>query len=161
MEFPKRKRMRLEGYDYSSCGAYFVTICAHNRECLFVGDDSISSRLINETFVNTIKRYPHIDCTKFVLMPNHFHAIIIINRADMESAPTLSEIIQSFKRHSTIEYIKLVEQGFLPSFNKQIWQRSFHDHIIRNEEEYNVISQYIDENPLKWEEDCFYEKIDF
>lgn len=104
-------------------------------------------------------------------MPNHFHAIIVINRAgaeqagveragaeraDMESAPTVSEIIQSFKRYSTIEYIKLVKKGILPPFNQKLWQRSFHDHIIRNQREYEMIWEYIDKNALKWKADCFY-----
>ncbi|WP_180270772.1 transposase [Sporanaerobium hydrogeniformans] len=77
-------------------------------------------------------------------------------RADMESAPTVSGVVQAFKRYSTIEYIKMVKQGILPSFDKHIWQRSFHDHIIRNEQAYQKIWEYIDTNPLKWELDCFY-----
>ena len=89
-------------------------------------------------------------------MPNHIHAIITILRADMESAPTISEIIQTFKRYSTVEYIKLVKQGIVPPFEKQIWQRSFHDHIIRGEKDYLKIWNYIDTNPQKWTEDCFY-----
>ena len=74
----------------------------------------------------------------------------------MESAPTVSEIVQSFKRYSTIEYIKMVKDGALPSFDKQIWQRSFHDHIIRNRRDYEMIAKYIAENPIHWEDDCFY-----
>lgn len=123
MELPKRKSNRLQGYDYSKNGAYFVTICTHNRKILFgdVGADSISARMIDTVFNQTIKQYPYIECPKYVIMPNHFHAIIIINRADMESAPTtISEIVQSFKRQSTIEYINLVKQGLLPPFKKHI-----------------------------------------
>ncbi|MEG0895537.1 MAG: transposase, partial [Oscillospiraceae bacterium] len=158
VELPKRKHIRLKDYDYSSCGAYFVTICTQNRNCIFVGDDSISSRMIDDIWDKTIKQFPNIKCPKYVIMPNHFHAIIVINRADMESAPTttVSDVIQSFKRHTTIEYIKLVKQNILPLFDKHIWQRSFHDHIIRNEQEYQKIWEYIDTNPLKWGEDCFY-----
>ena len=74
----------------------------------------------------------------------------------MESAPTLSEIIQSFKRYSTIEYMKLVKTGILPPFNKQIWQRSFYDHIIRNQEDYNEKYEYISQNPMRWQTDEFY-----
>ena len=80
-------------------------------------------------------------------------------RADMESAPTVSlpDVIQSFKRHSTIEYIKLVKQNILPPFDKQIWQRGYYEHIIRNEHEYQKIYEYIENNPIKWEEDKYYE----
>ncbi|WMJ23789.1 transposase [Paludicola sp. MB14-C6] len=158
MDLPQRKRIRLVNYDYSQNNAYFITICTHNREMLFgsVGDDSISSRVIKEIFLRTIHQFSCVNSPKFVIMPNHFHAIIVIERADMESAPTLSDIIQSFKRYSTIEYIKLVKNGVLPSFENRIWQRSFHDHIIRNENEYQLIWNYIDTNPLTWQDDCFY-----
>ena len=117
MELMKRKQIRLKDYDYSSNGAYFITICTKDRKILFgdVGADSIS-------------------------------------------APTISQIVQAFKRKSTLEYIKLVKEKLLPPFDKQIWQRSFYDHIIRNEQDYLDIWQYIDTNPQKWEEDCFYRK---
>ena len=159
MELPKRKSIRLKDYDYSSNGAYFVTICTYNRECLFgeiVGADSISAPMIDEVFNKTINQYQNIFCHKYVIMPNHIHAIIEIERADMESAHTLSGIIQTFKRYSTIEYINMVKREILPPFNKHIWQKGYHDHIIRNEQEYQKIWQYIDSNPLKWELDCYY-----
>ncbi|MGN0603098.1 MAG: transposase [Oscillospiraceae bacterium] len=121
--------------------------------------------MIYNIFEKTISEYNDIECPIYVVMPNHFHAIIVIQkdyyqkgfeRADMESAPTLSDIVQTFKRRSTIEYIKLVKQGLTPPFDKKVWQRSYHDHIIRNEKEFRMIWEYIDENPLKWESDCFY-----
>ena len=75
-------------------------------------------------------------------------------RADMESAPTsLSTIVQSFKRHTTIEYIKKVKQNILPPFDKRIWQRNYWEHIVRNDNECNRISQYIIDNPAKWQND--------
>ncbi|MBP1561190.1 MAG: transposase [Oscillospiraceae bacterium] len=161
--------MRLQGYDYSCNGAYFVTICTQNREMLFgdVGADSISARMIATIFEWVISQYNDVYCPNYVVMPNHFHAIIIIEkdytqnveipkRADIESAPTLSEIIQTFKRYSTLEYIKMVNQGILPPFNKRIWQRSYHDHIIRNERDFQMIYEYITNNPINWENDCFY-----
>ena len=74
----------------------------------------------------------------------------------MESAPTLSEIVQSFKRYSTVEYTKMVKKGILPPFDEKIWQRSFHDHIIRTQKDYEKIAKYIYENPIKWKNDCFY-----
>ena len=157
-ELPKRKTLRLKHFDYSSQGAYFITICTKDKKKLFapVGADSISARMIERTFLETIEQYNGVDSPIYVVMPNHFHAIITISRADMESAPTISDIVQSFKRYSTLEYIKLVKSGMLPRFDKQIWQRSFYDRIIRNQEEYNEIYEYIYENPLKWHTDELY-----
>ncbi len=115
MELPTRKQPRLKEYDYSTPGAYFVTVCTRHRNCLFgpVGADSIS-------------------------------------------APTLSEIIQSFKRYSTVEYIKLVKAGLLAPFDGKVWQRSYYDHIIRDEEDLRRVREYIASNPHRWETDEFY-----
>ena len=155
---PIRKNTRLHDVDYSMPGAYFITICTKNRKMLFapVGADSISARMIERTFLETIDKYPYIESTIYVVMPNHFHAIIEISRADMESAPTISDVVQSFKRYSTLEYIKMVKNGDAAPFEKQIWQRGFHDHIIRNKHDYEQISKYILENPLKWQFDELY-----
>ena len=157
-QYPQRKSPRLKNYDYGTTGAYFITICTHNRKMLFapVGADSISARMIERTFVETIARYSGVESPICVVMPNHFHAIITIKRADMESAPTVSEIVQSFKRYSTVEYMKMVKEGLLPPFDTRIWQRSFYDHIIRNREDYIETFKYISENPKKWQTDKFY-----
>jgi putative transposase len=75
----------------------------------------------------------------------------------MESAPTgLPTIVQTFKRYSTIEYIKGAKNNIYPPFNKQIWQRGYHEHIIRNEQELQKIRQYIQNNPAKWQEDTYF-----
>ena len=165
-ELPKRKRLRWEGFDYSTPGGYFITICTKDRKPIFgpVGADSISASLVERTFLETINQYPNVECPIYVVMPNHFHAIIVIldqdaiSRADMESAhaTTVSGIVQAFKRYSTIEYIKLVKKGILPPFDKQIWQRSFHDHVIRNRQDYEEHVKYIYENPIRWQYDELY-----
>ena len=79
-------------------------------------------------------------------------------RADMESAPTIISIVQAFKRYSTVAYIRLVKRGQAASFDKHLWQRSFHDHVIRNETDYRMIAEYIQSNPRLWHKDCFYEE---
>ena len=170
-ELPNRKPLRLKNFDYSTSGAYFITICTKDRKMLFspVGADSISARMIERTFLETIDRYAGVESPIYVVMPNHFHAIITISqaiiesapagvgsRADMESVPTVSKIVQSFKRYSTVEYIKMVKDGILPPFDKQLWQRSFHDHVIRNPDDYYEIYKYIYENPMRWELDELY-----
>ena len=160
MELPKRKSPRIPGYDYSTNGAYFITVCTYEKKQLFgsIGADSISARMVERTFLETIQKYDNVKSPVYVVMPNHFHAIIQIERADMESAPTISQIIQSFKRYSTGEYIKLVNENKLPRFDGKVWQRSFHDHVVRGEKDYLEIWNYIEGNPSKWEEDCFYVK---
>ena len=90
-------------------------------------------------------------------MPNHFHAIITIEkRADMESAPTLSDVVQAFKRYTTVEYSEMVHQGLLPPYDKTVWQRGFYDHVIRDQSDYDDIYRYIENNPAQWELDEFY-----
>ena len=85
-------------------------------------------------------------------MPDHFHALIVLERADTGSAPTLHEIVQSFKRFSTTEYIKAVKAGSLPPFSKRIWQRGYYEHVIRSYEDFLDCWTYIDNNPLKIKE---------
>ncbi len=74
-------------------------------------------------------------------------------RAEMDSAPTISTMIQSFKRHTTLQYIKMVKNGTLPSFNQRIWQRNYYEYIIRDDEDYNRIATYIINNPMTWDDD--------
>ena len=122
--------------------------------------DSISARMAARVFREIIGQYPAVQCRYFVVMPNHFHALVEIERAraDMESAPTIISIVQAFKRYSTVEYIRLVKSGQAIPFDKRLWQRSFHDHIVRNETDYRMIVAYIQSNPQLWHKDCFYEE---
>ena len=154
-ERPERKRLRLPNYDYSTTGAYFITVCTKNRKGFFgaVGADSISARMVERVFRETVREYAGVEAPLCVVMPNHFHALVTITRADMESAPTISMVVQSFKRHSTVEYAKLVKSGETPPFDGQLWQRSFYDHVIRNQTDFDDIYRYIEDNPRRWQED--------
>ena len=165
LQLQKRKNIRLKDYNYGSQGAYFITICIkerHNllwenvvgascaRPCLHSSDIPLSNiGKIVEKEINKIESfYNNVVIDKYVVMPNHIHLIIIIN--DTESgrpkvAPTtISRIIQQFKGSITKQI------GF------SMWQKLFHDHIIRNEAEYIKILKYIEENPLNWKSDCYY-----
>lgn len=166
LDLPKRKKIRLQGYDYSQNGLYFVTFCVKDRHELLgriVG--AIINRpinnaqypnvelseygLITDDSINDISNhYPDISVDKYVIMPNHIHMILMIQNENANGrliiAPTISTVIQQLKRNISQKI------GF------SIWQKSFHDHIIRNEKEYLKIWQYIDENPLKWEDDCYF-----
>ena len=144
--------MRLPNFDYSQNGAYFITIRTHHAECLFgaVGVMTQAKRMMIDTFFEVIHSYPRVYCPKMVVMPNHVHAVIVIQRADVESAPTIADIVQSFKRYSTIRYCTLVNNGCALTFQRKLWQRSYYDRVIRSEQEYIAALKYIDENPLKW-----------
>ena len=92
-------------------------------------------------------------------MPNHVHFILqIIERADARPAPTISDIICSFKSRTTNDIIRIVKQGNINHFGTKIWQRNYYEHVIRNEKEYYKIVEYIRNNPLKWKEDRYYEQ---
>ncbi len=139
-----------------------------------------AGKMVEKLWNENLNDIMNVNLHEYVIMPNHIHGIIEIaqnpeiaqvdfifnkKRAEMDSAPTntktktdpikrgLSQIIQSFKRRTTIEYIKMVKQHILPSFDKRIWQRNYYEHIIRNDGEYNRIFQYIVDNPIKWQKD--------
>lgn len=110
---PKRKSHHLQGYDYSQNGAYFITICTHQRRMLFgpnrapVGADSISARMAARVFREIIGQYPTVQCHYFVVMPNHFHALVEIQRprADMESAPTALPVSLPLHEHGNVSSV--------------------------------------------------------
>lgn len=156
-DLPKRKNIRLQGYDYNQNGAYFITICVKDMHEMLgkidVGANCVRPQLseiggaVDDEILMLSDIYENVNVDKYVVMPNHVHMIITIDLADngrTQFAPTISRVIKQFKGSITKKI------GF------SIWQKSFHDHIIRNEQEYQKIWQYIDENPAKWSEDCYY-----
>lgn len=167
MEYPKRKNIRLNNYDYSQTGAYFITICAQNKQNLFgniVGDgfpvpftDLNAAGKIVSRFANEISiKYVYVTNPKYVIMPNHVHFILFISNPDSGTgnpSPTVGTVVGWFK-YQTTKYINVSNN----TPGEKIWQRSYYDHIIRNETEYQKIWQYVDENPAKWAEDRYYEK---
>ena len=151
MEYIKRKEVRLKEYDYSENGAYFITICTKNRKSILskiesVGDDAhiVPSDYgqIVEKYLRTIK-----GIEKYVIMPNHIHMIIRIDNGPMwASAPTQSipTLVRSFKVLVTKE------------IGQSIFQRSYYDHVIRGERDYRDVWDYIETNPLRWQEDEYH-----
>ncbi len=158
-----RRSIRLPGYDYSSEGAYFVTICTKNREELFGKIEDGQMRLndigesVEHVWFGLPDRYQNIEIDEFAVMPNHFHGIVWIDyvgaslvgaRAGTRPAPTLGGIIGGFKSLTTVGHIK--QSIYNPP---KLWQRNYHERIIRNDTELFQIRKYIVENPLKWGED--------
>lgn len=149
---PIRKKNRLDEYDYSSVGAYFVTICISERQpilwdnldCSVICADDIQLNYIGKTIQAAIReiptRYPHVRVEKYCIMPDHVHLLLMFlpdENGRQIAAPTLSGVIGQLKRWVSIQL------GF------SIWQKSFHDRIIRNDAGYREVWQYIEENPLK------------
>ena len=163
-KLPKRKRTRLKDYDYSSPGAYFITICVKDRKELLskvtVGQGlapaenhlTVYGEIAKKQILLLEERYKGIKIDKYVIMPNHIHILISNNEitAGASPCPTISDIICSFKSVTTIMCKKV---GLTES---HMFQSSFHDHIVRNEEDYIKIWEYIDTNVPKWESDCFF-----
>lgn len=167
-----RHSIRYKGYDYSQAGAYFLTICTKDHACL-CGDIidgqlllSDSGRMITTWWAEIENKFTNVKIDEFVVMPNHFHGIIIIVGADLCVCPEnddiekgehagspLPRIVQWFKTMTTNEYIRNVKQNNWPPFNGKLWQRNYYDHVMRNEDELNRIREYIINNPLKWTED--------
>ena len=143
MELPKRKPNRISGYDYSQNGAYFITICTKNRKKILsqvVGDDAhIVPKLYGRIIEKYICNVPEIE--KYVIMPDHIHMIIRLEDGSMwASTPTnkIASIVRSIKTLTTKE------------IGESIFQRSYYDHVIRNQRDYDEIWTYIENNPRKW-----------
>jgi putative transposase len=171
-----RKSIRISNYDYSNRGAYFVTICTKDRECLF-GEIIDGEMVLNNTgeIVQKIwdelsENYDGIVTDSFRIMPNHIHGIIIIKNENSckiegnldnkegqtwESAPTisLSTVIQRFKSMSTKRIKSNAKESDLMMISNKLWQRNYYEHVIRNESELNRIREYIECNPQNWDAD--------
>ena len=160
MDLPNRTPNRLPDFDYSTPGAYFITICTQNRKCILWRDVGASiarpktallskyGAIIDASIRAIPLHYPAVSVDHYVIMPNHIHLLLQIN-TDANGrpmvAPTISTVIQQLKGVVT------------KKIGKPIWQKLYHDHVIRGEADYLKIWEYIDNNPTKWEEDCFYE----
>jgi REP element-mobilizing transposase RayT len=164
LERASRKTLRIKKFDYKSAGQYFITFCTEGRRCLF--GDRIESRVhLNEAGnilyqdINTIKnRYYGVDVDAFVIMPNHVHAIIILDseerkRRSSSTDVSLSDIVRNIKTYTTTAYIKGVHEKNWEPFHKRLWQRSYHEHIIRNDKSLENIRRYIIDNPKNWDQD--------
>lgn len=158
--YPRRKPNRLPNFDYSSNHAYFVTICTQDRKktlCSIVGDGFPVPKPYGSIAASWIpaitEKYPQVHVDHFVVMPNHIHLLLFIDHsvAPYLPVPTLGSVIGWYK-YQTTRQINL-------SFGIQgtkVFQRSYHDHVIRGERDYLKIWEYIDTNPLRWTMDCFY-----
>jgi len=152
MDLPVRKNIRLNHYDYTKKGAYFITICVKGKNCILGdivgGDAHIAPEVQLSECGHIVEKYMHsipgID--RYVIMPNHIHMIVKIDSGLMqESAPTqklsVPGIVRSLKILVTKEY------------GVSVWQRSYYEHIIRDEQDYLIKCRYIEQNPVNWAKD--------
>ena len=167
MEYPVRKRNRLQAYDYSTPGAYFITICAYEHKCVFsrvqvsgpVGDGLARPVLkltnlgytVEQQILAIPKRFPSVLVDTYVIMPNHIHLLLRLqdDAGPASPSPTVGNIIGAFKSLST-----RAAKPYLGG--KPLFQRSFYDHVIRDERDYEEVWAYMDGNPGKWAEDELY-----
>ena len=159
-DLPNRKAARLEKFDYSTPGAYFITVCTKDRRCLLWENVGATSGRPHDAVLSTVGQavdraiagisthYPAITVDKYAVMPNHIHILLRISSDKYGRpmvAPTISTVIQQMKGATS-------KQAGFP-----LWQKGFHDHIVRGYTDYREIWKYIDENPLKWNQDILFQ----
>ena len=160
---PQRKQNRLQCFSYSNTGYYFITICARNKEKLFgtvVGGGAFDAPLVQlsgigealKKYILSTARIPGVFIDKYVIMPNHLHLILVVDKKapidsfdkDSRANETVPHVIGTLKRFVNREV------------GEAVFQRGYHDHMIRGEKDYQKIWSYIDDNPRRWKDDCFY-----
>jgi len=178
-----RRSIRLKGYDYSQEGLYFITICVQGRACLFGEIENgkmvlnAAGKMVELEWLKLPERFKNIELHEYMVMPNHFHAILEIVENGMVNtkgqpqgiAPTtttptnvngktVGEMVGAFQSIVTVNYIRGVKSLRWEPFNGKLWQRNYWEHIIRDEQSYQRISEYIINNPAKWDDDKLYEE---
>jgi putative transposase len=183
----RRRSIRLNGYDYTQAGAYFITVCTYERRCLFgeiINGEMFPNeigKIVEQTWLETSQVRGAVELDDFVVMPNHFHAIILLQEGDQGVADrkgraadpgdgirrgSLGAILAQFKslvtkRVGASRWLARIASP--PNF--PFWQRNYYDHIIRNEGDLNRIREYIAFNPQRWSEDqnnpIFFQKKNF
>ena len=160
---PKRKHPRLDHYDYSTAGAYFITICTQSRRCLLsriVGRGlapaeiqyTAYGQIAQEQLLLLEQRYPSLKIDQYVIMPNHIHVILLLKEtAGASSRPTIMDIVCAYKSLTTRQ-CKMVQPI------DKLFQTSFYEHVIRGRKDYDEITEYIVNNPKQWELDMLYSK---
>jgi REP element-mobilizing transposase RayT len=170
---PNRRSIRLPGYDYASAGWYFVTLICHKRKPLF-GEVLEGEMLLNEAgkiaekcWLEIPEHFPDVILHEYVVMPNHIHGIIeltALSEVRAENFLPLQYTKHEFGKmipRSVSSIVKGFKIGVTKTMRKispevQVWHRNYHEHIIRNEESFRKISDYIRNNPAQWQEDEYF-----
>ena len=195
----ERKDVRLKAYDYSSAGAYFITICTQDRRCILSDDvlvgggvaDAPRLRLtepgmtVEQTLLEMDRTYDYISIDNYVIMPNHVHLLVSITDSGTSRTPNgTSRTPNGTSRtpsptdHPESAYepvgagvpdrpspANAVLPAFVSTFKRftnrkcgeKLWQRSYYEHVIRNDRDYEETWNYIENNPAKWIDDRYYQ----
>ncbi len=150
-EIHHRRSIRLQGYDYTNAGIYFVTICCYQRQHLFGEIDNGEMRInaigqiVSNLWQKIPQHFPNVELDGFILMPDHLHGIIMISESKEKSS--LANIIQNFKSISSRK-INCINK----SYGISIWQRNYYERIVRTEQELKNLREYIENNPANWKD---------
>jgi putative transposase len=169
-----RHSIRLKTFDYTQNAGYFVTICTYQRELTFgrieSGEMFLSEvgRIVVECWQEIPEHFPFVELDLFVVMPNHFHGILFVVKDEFSSEdksggrPPDSPVLKGPEKGSLGAIIALFKQAVTRRVNQTrlertyIWQRNYHEHIIRNDADLQRLQEYTLNNPLRWHEDRFY-----
>jgi REP element-mobilizing transposase RayT len=152
-----RRRLRLARYDYRRSGAYFVTVCVHDRRERFGeivnGQMRVTAAgdMVAAHWHALPNRFANVQLGTFIVMPDHVHGIVHLRRVAERATShvSLSDVIAAFKSTSTVAYIDGVRRLGWPRFDRRLWQRSFYEHVIRDAVELAALRQYIVDNPMR------------
>jgi putative transposase len=169
----RRRSIRLKDFDYTAGALYFVTICADRTRCIFgrVVDGetrlNLLGRIVEDEWTKSLELRRHIDLDAYVIMPNHFHAIVALFDQGARSAPlrgkrlqdgmqekSLASLIAGFKASATRR-----AAAALPRLRTPIWQRNFYEHVVRDDRDLERIRGYVEANPARWEEDSYHPRF--
>jgi putative transposase len=170
-----RRSIRLRGYDYSQAGAYYITLVTQDRQPFFgdIANGEIrlndAGKMVERWFNELPNKFPSVETDEYVIMPNHFHAIVVLVGANSRIRPDaepdepgthagggthagvpLPQIVQWFKTMTTNEYIRGVKNNGWAPFRGKFWQRNYYEHIIRDDADLERIRAYISANPANW-----------
>jgi REP element-mobilizing transposase RayT len=159
-DLPVRKHVRLENYDYSAKGAYFVTVCIKDRKEILshicrgdpCGRPQTQLTQLGEIArgaIDYIEGLYGVDVDTYVIMPDHIHMIIVLcgERSTARVAPTLGRVIGAYKSYISNEWRKICDADKMRIGD--IWQRGYYEHIIRNGEDLYEIRKYVEDNPAR------------
>ncbi len=173
-QLPNRKRLRLRNYNYSWEGSYFITICSKDRECIFgrvikdyIDNDnilavekkiavdahvelSVTGEIVRKYIETGHTAYRNMFVETYVIMPNHLHLLLYVKG---------NKAFSNCSNSAVPNFVSALKHLINNECGKNIFQRSYNDHIIRNDKEFDKIYDYIEYNPQCWEKDCFYEKM--
>jgi REP element-mobilizing transposase RayT len=158
-DFPYRRDMRLPTWDYRLPGPYAITLCTEDRAHRFgtISDGLMQlnpvGRMVHDVLADLPRDLPTLTLDAYIVMPNHIHAILLLDSDDITRNPTLGTIVQRFKSIATARYANGVDDHGWPPFDGRLFQRNYYDHIVRDGRDLDRCRAYIDANPANWPHD--------